>query len=192
MTAKTFEEWFAGLSDDGMGVYLTAEAAWTDSDANTRAALLADRPDVAGLVSGLRLSTAASFHTIADAVESLSAQNAALREYLEISDEHGYDGIACRDETIRMQDERIESLAAQLAERDAVRLHYEQRINELKAQLSERDAAFAALKGHAEAMAYISEGYWNGSENERAMSDALVGLEDVVGEYRRDYPKEQT
>jgi uncharacterized coiled-coil protein SlyX len=49
-------------------------------------------------------------------LESLAAQNAALRKRLEVSDDHGYDGISCRDETIRLQDDRIESLAAQLAE----------------------------------------------------------------------------
>jgi hypothetical protein len=86
-------------------------------------ALLADRPDVAGMVErGTELldlkyqhhtiHVPAVINRLLAALESLAAQNAALRERLEVSDDHGYDGISCRDETIGMQDKEIAKLKA--------------------------------------------------------------------------------
>jgi hypothetical protein len=40
------------------------------------------------------------------------ADNAALKSRLEVEEGHPYDGISCRDETIRLQDERIDKLEA--------------------------------------------------------------------------------
>jgi hypothetical protein len=47
-----------------------------------------------------------------DALLSLIAEVRRLRERLEIDDRHGYDGIYCRDETIRLQDAEIARLKA--------------------------------------------------------------------------------
>lgn len=80
MTAKTFEEWCE--SPEGSeaairqaraihsGPHAYGEAAWTAS----RAALLADRPDVARVLSRLRDVDAPICDSGADAIESLAAQ----------------------------------------------------------------------------------------------------------------------
>jgi hypothetical protein len=46
------------------------------------------------------------------AIDELIAEVRRLRERLEIDDRHGYDGIYCRDETIRLQDAEIARLKA--------------------------------------------------------------------------------
>jgi len=63
----------------------------------------------------------------ASTIRELCAEVRRLRERLEIDSRHPYDGIDCRDETIRVQDEEIaglrggnERLAAQFAELEAV------------------------------------------------------------------------
>ena len=71
---------------------------------------------------------------------------------------------------------RIEDLERALAERNA--------------QVAERDAEIVRIKAHAEAMAGVTEWYWNGKENERAMADALREQSDRVTAYRAAYPKE--
>lgn len=45
-------------------------------------------------------------------IAKLEDEIARLKSRLEISPDHGYDGIACRDETIRLQDEEIARLKA--------------------------------------------------------------------------------
>jgi len=51
-------------------------------------------------------------HEAANAIESLHALVATLEKRLEI-DDNGYDGIECRDATIRLQDDLIDELKAQ-------------------------------------------------------------------------------
>ena len=46
----------------------------------------------------------------ADMLREMWEEITRLKARLEVSPEHDYDGIACRDETIRLQDERIEGL----------------------------------------------------------------------------------
>jgi len=53
---------------------------------------------------------------LADLARQLERENAELRARLEVSPDHGWDGIACRDETIRLQDRHVDELRAQLAE----------------------------------------------------------------------------
>ena len=42
-----------------------------------------------------------------------------IEDRIEIDPRHPYDGIYCRDETIRLQDKEIDSLRAELARRGA-------------------------------------------------------------------------
>jgi hypothetical protein len=54
-------------------------------------------------------------HEACGVVEAQAVEIARLRERLEIDPSHPYDGIYCRDETIRLQDIRIASLKAEVA-----------------------------------------------------------------------------
>jgi len=54
-----------------------------------------------------------------DGKRDAAAEIARLRERLEIDPTHPYDGIYCRDETIRLQDIRIARLKAEVERKNA-------------------------------------------------------------------------
>ena len=200
MTAKSFEEFDKWLEGRGLSIEKTVDGwgqprylhphiqSMFDGWNASRAALLADH-DVAGLVAKingyLNCDDEWPFNDVGDwlslkgTLESLAAQNAALRERLEVAD-HGYDGIACRDETIRMQDKRIDELKAQVAERDAEIAREAERRNILYTQkIKHLEADYAKLKAHAERMY-------------REIKSPQQDSELVADHYRSDYPKEAT
>ena len=76
-----------------------------------------DRRDLDGdytsKIEALRAAVAEANKSHAEC-ERLRAEVDRLRTRLEISPDHGYDGIACRDETIAQQDERINKLRAEV------------------------------------------------------------------------------
>ena len=53
MSAKTFEEWKEDAINNGLDLH--CRAAWEAGQAASRAALLADRPEVAGLVDAIKM-----------------------------------------------------------------------------------------------------------------------------------------
>ena len=69
-----------------------------------------------------------------------------LRERLEIYPTHPYDGIYCRDETIRLQDAEIERLKA--SERSAwnAATDRDEQIDRLKEEVERKDAALEAVR----------------------------------------------
>jgi hypothetical protein len=69
-----------------------------------------------------------------------------LRERLEIDPAHPYDGIYCRDETIRLQDAEIERLKA--SERSAwnAATDRDEQIDRLKEEVERKDAALEAVR----------------------------------------------
>jgi hypothetical protein len=66
-----------------------------------------------------------------------------LRERLEIDPAHPYDGIDCRDETIRVQDAEITRLTAEVRVRQTI---VEEARDERDAALAENESLRAALR----------------------------------------------
>lgn len=120
--ASVHKEWLGdgslmnGYTKRGLS-YATGEMAWNAS----RAALLAESPDVEGLVKELRevgWYAESQIDDIIDALLSQAARIKALEDRLEIPTQGEFkhlDGIACRDETIRLQDVRIKELEGEVA-----------------------------------------------------------------------------
>jgi hypothetical protein len=63
---------------------------------------------------------------MADHAQEIIAEIERLRTRLEVDPRHNYDGIDCRDVTIKYQDERIDALEAENAELKRVADGFEQ------------------------------------------------------------------
>jgi hypothetical protein len=79
----------------------------------------------------------------------------------------------------RTKAEKAWEIATWHSEKDAKESEFQQE------RAEKATADLAALTVHAEAMAYVVEEYWNGSENVTAMADALAEFRRVVANYRK-------
>jgi predicted RNase H-like nuclease (RuvC/YqgF family) len=83
--------------------------------------------------------------------EALRAENARLRERLEVSPDHPYDGIYCRDETISLQDAEIARLTAEVERLNKSRNKWGQKYNKL-------------LEKHKVTLSQLKTAVWSDSE----------------------------
>jgi sugar phosphate isomerase/epimerase len=114
-----------------------------------------------------------------DVVLALIAEVRALRERLEIDPSHPYDGIYCRDETIRLQGEEIERLRDIQAANVEIKMALHMKTLDLAEENIALQDEVRALREGMQRIASIEDkmvgGDWDEIEEARAIAREALG-----------------